>query len=168
MQCSNKRIFFALHTRFVYFHNGLYVQKTFLVFSRFGFYFTETNYRTMVLFIYSSAPLVRGERKACFHSHRGTPRSFSIFYFSSCASRISCAAQCRGRAVDRRSRSTLPTNAPFLTPKKDSSVLPPLSLGRAYRVIDRYAEQTQFLIKSWVYGRGLKVFIYVYLPLHAP
>lgn len=52
--------------------------------------------------------------------------------------------------------------------KKKTRLLPPLSLRRAYRVIDRYAERTQFLIKSWVYGRGLKVFIYVYLPLHAP
>jgi len=47
-------------------------------------------------------------------------------------------------------------------------MLPPLSLQCVYHVIDRYAERMQFLIKSWVYGRGLKVFIYVYLPLHAP
>lgn len=60
---------------------------------------------------------------------------------------------------------TLPTYA-FLMAKKKSSVLPPLSLRRAYRVSTD--TQDEFLIKSWVYGHGFKVFIYVYLLLHAP
>ena len=104
-------------------------------------------------------------KRVSFHSRRRVEHQLLYFLFlEPCFAHLLCRpmprASCRSTFEGYSAHVCSLFNAKR---KKTGSVA---ALICPYRVIDRYAERMQFLIKSWVYGRGLKVFIYVYLPLH--